>query len=147
MSTRGFRALVPCFLAWLVPGAGHLYLGKRGRAAIFFLVVVAMFVLGLVSDGRSYLIDREQPLTYLATFANIATGPLEMFSRRATYDRLVYRMPGPENDPESVQLLASMRRKVSKVTNEYGTTYLLTAGLMNLLLILDAFDIAIGRKV
>ncbi len=57
MSTRGFRALIPCFLAWLVPGAGHLYLGKRGRAAIFFLVVVAMFVLGLVSDGRSYLID------------------------------------------------------------------------------------------
>ena len=39
-----------------------------------------------------------------------------------------------------------MRERVKIVTGEYGTTYLLAAGLMNILLILDAFDIAIGRK-
>ncbi|PYQ14950.1 MAG: hypothetical protein DMH00_00480 [Acidobacteria bacterium] len=146
MPSRGVSALVSCVLAWLLPGAGHFYLGKRGRAMVFFLVVLATFFLGLLNDGHSYVADAQQPLTYLATLANLATGPLEFLSRRATYQRLVYRLPADENSPEALGLLKAMRNKVRSVADEYGTTYLLTAGLMNMLLILDAFDIAIGRK-
>jgi len=40
-------SFVACVLAWLLPGLGHLYLGKKGRAAVFFLVVVATFGLGI----------------------------------------------------------------------------------------------------
>jgi TM2 domain-containing membrane protein YozV len=146
---NGFKAaaLTSSLLAWIVPGGGHFYLGRRRRAAVFFLVVSGTFLLGILNDGRSYIVDREQPLTYLATLANVATGPIELISRRLTYQEIAYRLPGEETDPRSARLLESMRRKVSQATDEYGTTYLLTAGLMNILLILDAFDIAIGRKV
>jgi hypothetical protein len=146
MPSKGVSAFVSCLLAWLVPGGGHLYLGKRERGVVFFLVVLGTFVLGCVNEGRSYLIDREQPLTYLATLTNIATGPMELISRYSTYDRLVYRLPDDETNPDAARLLDAMRLKVKEVSDEYGTTFLLTAGLMNILLMLDAFDIAIGRK-
>jgi hypothetical protein len=147
MPSKGASAFISCLLAWIVPGGGHLYLGKRSRAVVFFLVVVATFLLGVLNQGRSYLIDRDQPLTYLATLTNIATGPMELISRKLTYHRMVYSLPADENRPETAQLLQAMRERVKIVTDEYGTTYLLTAGLMNILLMLDAFDIAIGRKV
>ena len=146
MKSKGATALVSCILAWIIPGAGHFYLRKRKKAIVFFLVIVTTFLLGLANDSRSYLMDRQQPLTYLATFTNIATGPLEMISRESTYHALVYALPAEEGDPASLPLLEAMRRKVRSVTNEYGTTYLLAAGLMNILLILDAFDISMGRK-
>ncbi|TFH60925.1 MAG: hypothetical protein E4G90_09785 [Gemmatimonadales bacterium] len=146
MPSKGVSALVSCLLAWIIPGGGHYYLRKRSRALVFFLVVLATFLLGILNQGRSYLIDRDQPLTYLATFTNIATGPLELISRQMTYHRLVYSLPADENSQESARLLEAMRERVKIVTDEYGTTYLLAAGLMNILLILDAFDIAVGRK-
>ena len=55
MSRRTITAMV---LAFLVPGAGHLYLGKRGRALTFFVIVVVMFVLGLAIDGDLYTLGR-----------------------------------------------------------------------------------------
>jgi len=146
MPSKGVSALVSCLLAWIVPGAGHFYLGKRSRALVFFLVVLSTFLLGVLNQGRSYLIDRDQPLTYLATLTNIATGPVELVSRQLTYHRLVWALPADPDSGESAQLLQAMRERVRIVTDEYGTTFLLTAGLMNILLMLDAFDIAIGRK-
>lgn len=146
MPSKGASAFVSCVLTWLLPGAGHLYLGKRKRAVVFCVVVLATFALGCLNEGRSYLMDRAQPLTYLATFTNIATGPMELISRFATYKQLAYRLPADENSPEAARLLEAMRLKVKDVTDEYGTTFLLTAGLMNILLMLDVFDIAIGRK-
>jgi len=146
MRSKGVFAFVACVAAWIVPGGGHYYLGKRKRGLVFFLVVLTTFFLGILNDGRSYLVDREQPLSYLGTFANIALGPLELVSRQLTFGRLAYALPADPNDAEGVRLLAAMRRKVMSVTNEYGTTFILAAGLMNILLILDAYDIAIGRK-
>jgi len=147
MSSEGVTTpLISCFLAWLLPGAGHFYLGRRRRAAVFFAVVLATFLLGLLNEGRSYIADGQQPLTYLGTLANVATGPLEVLSRRATFHKLAYALPADENSREAQELLTAMRNKARVVTDEYGTTYLITAGLMNMLLILDAFDIAIGRK-
>jgi TM2 domain-containing membrane protein YozV len=146
MPSKGVSALVSCLLAWIVPGAGHFYLGKRSRALVFFLVVLSTFLLGVLNQGRSYLIDPGQPLTYLATLTNIATGPVELVSRQITYQRLVWALPADPSSPEAARLLEAMRERVRIVTDEYGTTFLLTAGLMNILLMLDAFDIAIGRK-
>jgi hypothetical protein len=146
MPSKGASALVSCLLAWIVPGGGHFYLGKRSRALVFFLVVLSTFLLGVLNEGRSYLIDRDQPLTYLATLTNIATGPVELVSRHLTYHRLVWALPADPGSQEAARLLEAMRERVRIVTDEYGTTFLLTAGLMNILLMLDAFDIAIGRK-
>ena len=138
--------LAACFLAWLLPGLGHLYLGKKTRGAVFFAVVTAMFGLGVASDGAASLLEERQPLTFLATFDNLATGPIDLISRYLTYGSIVYSLPGDEGNPRRTELVERLRSKVRSVTYEYGNTFLLTAGLMNILLIFDAFDVATGRK-
>jgi hypothetical protein len=138
--------LVPCVLAWIVPGLGHVWLGRRGRGLVFFVVVMATFVLGITSGGASTVIDRQQPLSYLAIVDNLAIGPLDFVARRMTLGELVYRLPDPEADPRRQEIMTRVRDRVRIPTYEYGSTFLLAAGLMNILLILDAFDIASGRK-
>ena len=82
-------------------------------------------MLGLSFEGRLYTIEPGQPLTILATFAVYGAGLLNLAARTLSSN------PGGT---------------VLAVTYEYGCAYLLTAGLMNLLLMLDAWDIATGRK-
>ncbi len=145
-SDPGRSPWLPCFLAWLFPGMGHLYLGKRRRAMVFCIVILASFSLGLASDGSASIIDSEQPLSYLATFDNLALGPLDLVGRMITFGRIAYRIPLDPADPRRPELTDRLRTRVRSVTYEYGNTFLLTAGLMNILLILDVFDIATGRK-
>ena len=85
-------------------------------------------------------------MTILATFDNVAVGPFDLLGRYLTYGTIVYALPGEEGDPRRNDLVDRQRKRVRSVTYEYGNTFLLTAGLMNLLLILDAYDIATGRK-
>ena len=138
--------IVPCLLAWVVPGLGHAWLGRRGRFAAFFLIVISTFALGVVSGGTAPVIDRQQPLSFLATLDGLALGPLDLVARRVTLGEVIYRLPDAEGDPHRQALLGRIRERVKIATFEYGSTFLLTAGLMNILLILDAFDIASGRK-
>src|SRR5687767_1571496 len=122
MSKRSFIAMV---LAYLVPGAGHFYLGRRGQAIAFFFIVVCMFVLGLSIDGNLYTLRESGRalLRVLASFGTMGAGVIYFIARAM----------GDFGD-------------VTSATYEYGTTFTLTAGLMNLLLVLDVFDIAEGRK-
>ncbi|MGE5276997.1 MAG: DUF6677 family protein [Acidobacteriota bacterium] len=112
-------------IAWLFPGLGHFYLGRRKTAVLFAVIVTACFALGLSFEGRLYSIEGGQPLTILATFAVYGAGLLNLAARTFSSN------PGGA---------------VLAPTYEYGCAYLLTAGLMNLLLMLDAWDIASGRK-
>ena len=112
-------------LAWLFPGLGHFYLGRRRTALAFALIVTATFLAGISFQGRLYAIEPGQPLTMLATFAVYGAGLLNI-AARALSDN-----PGGT---------------ILSPTYEYGCAFLLTAGLMNLLLVLDAWDIATGRK-
>jgi len=121
----GRRPLVAVALAWLFPGLGHYYLGRRKTALAFALIVTATFLAGLSFQGRLYTVEAGQPLSILATFAVFGTGLLNLAARLLS-------------DNPAGTILA--------VTYEYGCAYLLTAGLMNLLLVLDAYDIASGRK-
>lgn len=120
-----WRRWIAVALAWVFPGLGHAYL-RRGRTAIVYAAVVtATFLLGISFEGRLYSIEAGQPLSILATFAVYGAGLLNIGAR------LLSDNPGGA---------------VLKVTYEYGCAFLLTAGLMNLLLMLDAYDIAAGRK-
>jgi hypothetical protein len=120
MSRRTIAAMV---LAFLIPGAGHLYLRRRGRAIAFFCIVLALFAIGLAIDGRLYTVQQGSLLSLLATLGSMGMG-IPYFLARSL---------GPSGD-------------VTSITFEYGTAFTLTAGLMNLLLILDSYDISEGRK-
>ena len=119
------RRWIAVALAWVFPGLGHAYLRRSRTAIVYAAVVTATFVLGLSFEGRLYSIEAGQPLSILATFAVYGAGLLNIAAR------LLSDNPGGA---------------VLKVTYEYGCAFLLTAGLMNLLLMLDAYDIAAGRK-
>jgi len=143
---NGGRTALACAIAWAIPGAGHFYLGKRVKSGVFFVVVTLTFLFGLAMDGRVYLASPDQPLSYLATFANLGLGPMDLLGRHASYDRIIFRFPDELDRALYQEILDKTREKILAPTNEYGTTFILTAGLMNILLILDVFDIGIGRK-
>ncbi|MEP7132364.1 MAG: DUF6677 family protein [Acidobacteriota bacterium] len=119
------RRWIAVVLAWVFPGLGHAYLGRPRAGLVYAAVVTTTFVLGMSFQGRLYTIEPGQPLSILATFAVYGAGLLNIAGR------LLSDNPGGA---------------VLSVTYEYGCAYLLTAGLMNLLLMLDAFDMAVGRK-
>jgi hypothetical protein len=118
-----WRTAAAMALGFLFPGAGHFYLGRRDRAVVFAVVIVTMFVIGLLLEGKLYVVESGKPLSILATAASMGTGTPYFLARAL----------GPWGDPASI-------------TYEYGTAFALTAGLMNLLVILDTFDISRGRK-
>jgi hypothetical protein len=111
-------------LAWLVPGLGHIYLKRAARGVIFLALVVIAIAIGYSLQGNLYKPISGQPLTYLATMGSMGMG--------VPYFVLRYGM-----HYEGVQEAAGF---------EYGTAFLLTAGLMNLLLVLDVWDIGSAKK-
>lgn len=106
-----------------MPGLGHLWLGRR-KGLIFLVVVPAMFALGLFLEGRIFPVELSQPLVALAALANMGIGLPYFIARAMGY--------GAGN--------------VIAVTYEYGNTFLIVAGLLNALVVIDAFDISMGRK-
>jgi len=111
-------------VAWLVPGLGHFWLGRRDKGVIFLGALTAMFVTGLVLEGRIPAFQLNDPLVALAAVANAAAG-LPCFVARA----LGYGAGVP-----------------SAVTYEFGNAFLITTGLLNMLVLIDAHDVALGRK-
>jgi hypothetical protein len=118
------RALAVCIGGWLVPGVSHLVLGRWGRGLAFTASVIAMFVLGLAMQGRLYAVPPEQPLHLFAFVADVGVGIPYFVAEQFGYG--VGVLSGPNYD--------------------YGTTFLWVAGLLNYLIVLDAFDISQGRK-
>ena len=113
-----------CLAAWAIPGAGHLWLGRRQKAAVFFVALLAMFVSGLLLKGRLFPFEFSEPLVALAAFANAGMGL-----------------------PWIVALMMDAGKGVvTAISYEYGNCFLIVAGLLNFLVVLDAFDIAVGRK-
>jgi len=113
-----------CLAAWAVPGAGHLWLGRRFKGLVFLIVIPLMFAIGLGVQGRLFPFDFSEPLVGLAAFADLGNG-------------LPYFVAG---------MLGFGNGDVRAVTYEYGNTFVIVAGLLNMLVVIDAYDIAVGRK-
>jgi hypothetical protein len=118
------RLLLVCGLACLIPGAGHLLQGRRQKGIIFLLALPIMFVVGLWLEGRLFPLEVSDPLVFLGGIANRGVGLPYLIAR----------------------LMDAGLGTVTAASYEYGNTFLMTAGLLNFLVILDAFDIAKGRK-
>lgn len=113
-----------CAAAWIVPGAGHLWLGRRQKGFVFLVTLVSMFTVGLWLEGRLFPFELTQPLVALAAVADVGIGAPYVVAKA----------------------LGAGRGDVVAITFEYGNTFVIVAGLLNMLVVLDAFDIAKGRK-
>ena len=116
--------LAICSGGWLVPGLAHIIIGRWIRGLVFLACVLLMFGLGLGMHGKLYDLQFDEPLQFFAFIANIGAGIPYWIAERMGFG--IGTMTWPSYD--------------------YGTTYLWVAGLLNYLIVLDAFDIAQGRK-
>ena len=118
---------------WLLPGLGHLLQGRLVRALLLGGTVWACFLGGLWMGGHLFIVNGSQPgssvlLQIPPMVANLGTGLLYLVSW--------FLGIGFVDD----------RAHAALATYEYGNTFLLIAGLLNYLCMLDAFDISAGRK-
>src|SRR5688500_17221220 len=70
-----------CAAAWLVPGAGHLWLGRRQKGIVFLITLPLMYAIGLWLEGRIVPFDLGQPLVALAAFADVGIGTANAVAR------------------------------------------------------------------
>ncbi len=113
-----------CAAAWAVPGGGHLWLGRRQKGLIFLLALPLMFACGLWLEGRLFPFEPTQPLVALAAIADVGVGIPYLIAKS----------------------IGTGAGRVVAPSYEYGNAFLIVAGLLNMLVVLDAFDIAQGRK-
>ena len=118
--------------AWFIPGLGHALLKKWPRALLMGGAVWLCFFIGLNMGGHMFDLNAAEGSSQLLQvppmIANLGTGALYIVSWLLGY--------GFGDDPA----------QAARATYEYGNTFLLIAGLLNYLTMLDAFDIAAGRK-
>jgi hypothetical protein len=120
--------LAPVAVGWLVPGGGHFLLKRRGRGVLLAVSITCMFALGLLMRGAMFRPQSGDILTILINWGgfagNIASGILYLLT---TW--LGYAQPD-----------------LAGAVHDYGTKFLVTAGLLNVLAMVDAYEIAGGRK-
>ena len=111
-------------LGWLIPGAGHLLLGKWVRALLLFASIVGMFAIGLALQGKVYTPNTGDILDMLGFAGQLGLGVLYALTRMFGWGA-----------SSAVNTLA-----------DYGTKFLVVGGLLNLIAAVDAHSLANGRK-
>ena len=124
--------------AWLIPGLGHWFLGKKKRAVVFAVVIFCAFVTGVLLQGEIGTPKPQSPFSWLAAFACLGNGALSIA-------RLIW-LNGLGGLLASLPFELQGGGSPSAAGFAYGNTFLYTAGLMNLLAVLDVSDIARGDK-
>ena len=123
-STEPGALVLLCVASWLVPGAGHLWAGRVQKGAVFICAIPLMFLVGLLLHGTIFPFQLSEPLGALAALAQFWVGLPWIFAK----------------------MLDAGGGTVTAATWEYGNTFMIVAGLLNALVVLDAFDVAMGRK-
>ena len=121
------RSSIPALallLGWLIPGAGHLLLGKWIRALLLFVSIVGMFIIGIGLQGKIYAPNTGDILDMLGFAGQIGMGALYAIARI-----------GSLGAPTVINALG-----------DYGTKFLIVAGLLNIIAAVDAHSLANGRK-
>ena len=118
-----FPALV-LLVGWLVPGAGHLLLGKWIRALLLFVSILGMYLIGLGLAGKVYTPNTGDILDILGFAGQLGSGVLYFLARFFGWGAA----------------------SVVNTLADYGTKFLVVAGLLNLIAAVDAHSLANGRK-
>ena len=121
-SKQGFVYL-PLIAGWLVPGAGHFLLGKWYRGALLAASILGMFAMGIAMQGKLYS-GAHDILDILGLAGDLGNGLLYFASR----------------------ILGLGADQVQVTTADYGTRFIVVAGLLNLISAVDAHNLRTGRK-
>ena len=122
--TQTGSVVLLCLASWAIPGVGHLWLGRRSKGLIFLIALPLMFAIGVAIRGRMFPFELSDPLVGLAAIADRGIGATYFIASALGYGV----------------------GDVRAVTYEYGNAFLIVAGLLNMLVVIDAYDVALGRK-
>lgn len=114
---------LPLIAGWLVPGAGHFLLGKWKRGVLLAASIVCMFALGLAMQGKLYS-GAQDVLDMLGLLGDLGNGLLYFVGR----------------------ILGLGAAPVQVTTADYGTKFIVVAGLLNVIAAVDAHNLRTGRK-
>ena len=118
------RPYLILFISWLFPGAGHIMQKKFVKGIVFLTGIVLLLALGLLMEGKFYSTKPFHPLMVLGFLGDLGSGVFYFI----------------------IQMLGLGKGNIEAITFHYGTTYLVTAGLINYLVALNAYDIARGKR-
>ena len=111
-------------IAWLIPGAGHLIQRKWIRGLLLMVSIIGMFLMGLAMNGKVYKSNTGDLLDILGFVGDLGSGGLYILSRGLEWGSTA----------------------IASAVGDYGTKFIVVAGLLNIMSVVDAYNIAIGRK-
>lgn len=117
-------AVLAPVLGWIIPGAGHLIQKKWGRGLLLMASVVILFVLGIAMGGKIYHPNTGDLLDMLGFIGDLGVGGLYAIGRGMDLGTTA----------------------IAYAVADYGTKFIVIAGLLNVMSMVDAYHIAIGRK-
>lgn len=117
-------AIAAPIAGWLVPGAGHIIQKRWIRGLLLMLAVVVLFFAGLGMQGKVYAFNTGDLLDILGFLGDLGTGALYLAARSMDWGQAI----------------------VPHATADYGTKYMIVAGLLNIVSAIDAYHIASGKK-
>ena len=118
------KSILVLIAGWLLPGAGHLMLKKWTRGALLLVSVFAMFALGIGMQGKVYAANTGDILDMLGFVGDVGSGVLYF----------------------GAQIMDLGRGAIHIAVADYGTKFIIVAGLLNIMAAIDAHHIAIGKK-
>lgn len=122
-SVNMMTVLAPA-IGWLIPGAGHMIQKRWIRGGLLFVSIVTLFLLGLAMQGRIYKANGGDILDILGFIGDVGAGALYIVTLAADWGQ----------------------GAIAFATADYGTKFMIVAGLLNFIAVADAYHIAIGKK-
>jgi hypothetical protein len=116
-------ALAPA-VGWLIPGAGHMIQKRWIRGVLLLISIATLFVLGLMMQGRIYKANGGDILDILGFIGDMGAGGLYIVTLAQDWGQ----------------------GAIAFATADYGTKFMIVAGLLNFIAVADAYHIAIGKK-
>jgi hypothetical protein len=117
-------AVVAPALGWLIPGAGHMIQKRWIRGILLLISIATLFVLGLMMQGRIYKVNGGDILDILGFIGDMGAGGLYIVTLAQDWGQ----------------------GAIAFATADYGTKFMIVAGLLNFIAVADAYHIAIGKK-
>ena len=111
-------------VGWLIPGAGHMIQKRWIRGVLLFVSIVSLFLLGLAMQGRIYKANGGDILDILGFIGDVGAGGFYILTLANDWGQ----------------------GAIAFATADYGTKFMIVAGLLNFIAIADAYHIAIGKK-